>query len=175
MKLDDLHEEVVEKQGVVIVKPPERPAKSVYKTHKSVFLAGSIEMGKAEDWQEEVTKALIKSDDENIAIFNPRRDDWDSSWEQTIENENFEEQVTWELDHLEAATVIALYFDPKTKAPISLLELGLHANDDKIIICCPDGYWRKGNVEIMAKRFNIPLIDNMEEFLEAVRKRIESE
>ena len=53
----------------------------------SVFLAGSIEMGKAEDWQSETIKAL--SDLENIEVFNPRRDDWDSSWKQEESNRQF--------------------------------------------------------------------------------------
>ena len=42
----------------------------------TVFLAGSIEMGAAWDWQKYVEKKLKK---ENITLFNPRRDDWDSS------------------------------------------------------------------------------------------------
>ena len=39
-----------------------------------VFLAGSIEMGKAEDWQSEMTKFFNELD---WGVFNPRRDDWD--------------------------------------------------------------------------------------------------
>ena len=58
----------------------------------SIFLAGSIEMGKAIDWQ---TKIQDIMKDENVTIFNPRRDDWDSSWEQKMENEKFREQVEW--------------------------------------------------------------------------------
>lgn len=44
----------------------------------TIFLAGSIEMGKAENWQDKVVR-LLK--DKEVIIFNPRRDDWDSSWE----------------------------------------------------------------------------------------------
>src|SRR3974390_885282 len=87
----------------------------------AIFLAGSIEMGKAVDWQTLMTNKLY---DFKATILNPRRDDWDSSWEQKIENPQFSEQVNWELDALDRADIIAMYFDPKTMSPISLLELG---------------------------------------------------
>jgi len=61
------------------------PNKLIFDEPKSIFLAGSIEMGKAENWQERVTKELKKFD--NVVIFNPRRDDWDSTWEQKIDNQ----------------------------------------------------------------------------------------
>src|ERR1035437_6205106 len=87
---------------------------------KKVFLAGSIEQGKAEDWQKRVIKELA---DQPIIFLNPRREEWDASWKQEITNPKFKEQVTWELDGLEIADVIIIYFDPTTKSPISLLEL----------------------------------------------------
>ena len=134
--------------------------------HKSVFLAGSIEMGKAEDWQKKIVEALK---DKPFTFLNPRRDDWDSSWEQKITNTQFKEQVTWEMDGLESADIIALYFDPETKSPISLLELGLHAID-KIIVVCPEGFWRKGNVDIVCERFDIKQVDTIEELIKAIEK-----
>ena len=36
------------------------------------------------------------------------------------------------------------------RAPITLLELGLFARSGKLIVCCPDGYWRKGNIEVVS-------------------------
>lgn len=56
-----------------IIKPPET-LNIKFKEH-SLFLAGSIEMGKAENWQDRITKAFEGIDD--IVILNPRRDDWD--------------------------------------------------------------------------------------------------
>jgi hypothetical protein len=86
----------------------------------SVFLGGSIEMGKAEDWQKLLIKALS---DKQIIFLNPRRNNWDSNLEQTITNPEFKLQVTWELTALEFSDIIVMYFDPNTKSPISLLEL----------------------------------------------------
>ena len=119
----------------------------------TVFLAGSIEMGAAEDWQEVVPKHF--EDIQDLMFFNPRRDDWDSSWEQKQSNPQFNYQVNWEMDKLEDSDIIFMYFSPETKSPISLLELGLHANDRKLIVCCPDRFWRKGNVDIVCTRNNI--------------------
>jgi len=136
----------------------------------SVFLAGSIEMGAAEDWQTHVQNKLA---DFPVTIFNPRRDEWDSSWEQRETNPQFNHQVNWEMNRLEEASIIFMYFSPETKSPISLLELGLHAQDN-IIVCCPDGFWRKGNVEIVCSRNGIPLFDNIERAIASLVSKLKS-
>jgi hypothetical protein len=150
------------------VNPPTQVDLTTYE--KFIFLAGSIEMDKAEMWQERVID-LIKDDGVwEICIFNPRRRDWDSSWEQTIKNPHFKEQVNWELNSIEHSDTILFYFQPNTKSPISLLELGMCSNyvDKKIIVCCPDGFWRKGNVDIMCERMDIPVYTDLEEAVKAI-------
>jgi hypothetical protein len=129
-----------------------------------VFLAGSIDMGAARDWQ----AALAARLPEHVAVLNPRRDAWDASWRQAIDEPRFRAQVEWELDGLDRADVIALWFAPETRAPISLLELGLHARGGKLVVGCPDGFWRKGNVEIVCARFGVPLVGGWDEFVAAV-------
>lgn len=123
-----------------------------------IFLGGSIEMGTAENWQERLTRELK---DFKVVLLNPRRDDWDSSWEQSISNDKFREQVLWELRAQKNANLRVYYFDPNTKSPITLLELGLY-KDRKNIVCCPDGYWRKGNVEIVCLKYGIPFVHTFE-------------
>lgn len=132
---------------------------------KRLFLAGSIEMGRAVDWQAIVTKALADLD---VLICNPRRLAWDASWPQDYDFEPFREQVEWELEALEKADLILFYFAPDTKAPITLLELGLHARG-KGIVCCPDGYWRKGNVDVVCRRYGIPQVGTLEELISRAR------
>jgi len=149
----------------IVVKPPEKLPTNI----KGIFLAGSIEMGKAEDWQKKV-ESLLKN--ENIVIFNPRRDDWDSSWEQKIENEKFNEQVSWELNAMDQSSIIIMYLSPETKSPISLLELGLHAKSGKLMICCPEGFWRKGNVDIVCDKYNIPMFNTIEELVHSAISKI---
>ncbi len=149
----------------------------------AVFLAGSIEMGAAEDWQTRLTEALegvpsgpspgaLTSGPHYFVVLNPRRDDWDASWRQSIDEPRFREQVEWELDGLARADVIAMWFAPETKAPITLLELGLHARGGKLVIGCPDGYWRRGNIEVVCARFGIPLYATWEAFVAAVIARV---
>lgn len=116
-------------------------------------------MGAAENWQ---TKIVNKFSCGNVVFLNPRRDDWDSSWTQTLESEQFVEQVNWELSSLEQADIVFMYYDPSTKSPISLLEMGLFAKTGKLIVVCPDGFWRKGNVQIVCGRYGIPLFDSLE-------------
>jgi hypothetical protein len=82
-------------------------------------------MGKCQDRQSELGKWFLSK---NYNIFNPRRNDWDSSWIQSYENPQFSQQVKWELNALEKSDLIIMYLDPETKSPISLLELGLHAS-----------------------------------------------
>ncbi len=133
-----------------------------------VFLAGSIEMGAAEPWQAKAVAALADTD---ATVLNPRRAAWDASWKQSMANPEFNRQVTWEMDGLDRADVVAFYFDPATKSPISLLELGL-VKDKHVLVCCPDGFWRKGNVEMVCDRFRLPLFARLEDLLAAVRDEV---
>lgn len=152
---------------VTTMKPPKKVGRT--KDSFCIFLAGSIEMGKAEDWQTKVEKAVEAASEDftsDIIMFNPRRDDWDSSWKQTIDDENFNEQVQWEFDQLKKADLIFLYFDPETKSPISLMELGLFADNKDFVVVCPDGFWRKGNVEFVCREFGHPLKNTLKEGIE---------
>ena len=143
------------------------------KSHQ-IFLAGSIEMGTAGDWQTSLVQEMVKfpPGSKPVTFYNPRRDSWDSSWEQSISNPQFRYQVNWELDKLEASDTIFMYFDPKTKSPISLLELGMFASSSKMIVVCPDGFWRKGNVEIVCDRNRIELFNSIEQSLEALKRKL---
>jgi hypothetical protein len=135
---------------------------------KCIFLAGSIEQNTADNWQQKITQNI---DHQYINILNPRRKDWDSSWKEDILNPNFNEQVNWELQGLERADLIVMYFDPLTKSPVSLLELGLSANSGKIVVCCPAGYWKKGNVDIVCKKYAIPQIDSLTELITYLKNK----
>jgi hypothetical protein len=132
----------------------------------SLFLAGSIAQGTAQAWQAEVEHALA---DLAVTILNPRRDNWDATWEQSIEHPQFRAQVEWELEAQEHANLILMYIAPETQAPITLLELGLFANSKRLIVCCPTGFWRKGNVDIVCARYGIPQSANLPELIAQTR------
>lgn len=131
-----------------------------------IFLAGSIEMGNAEEWQSKLCKEL---EDTDLVILNPRRPDFDASQEQSATNPYFRNQVEWELTALENADVIFMYFDPNTKSPISLLELGLF-HRKAMAVCCPDGFWRQGNIQIVCQWYDIPYTTDKELFFDRVVK-----
>lgn len=130
-----------------------------------VFLAGSIEMDKAERWQDRVVAAFSKI---NGQILNPRREVFAVTEAQEATNPYFSKQVNWELDGLEDADLVLFYFDPNTKSPISLMELGLVAGGSgaAIVVCCPPGFWRRGNVEILCDRNGIHMVNTLDELVE---------
>lgn len=135
-----------------------------------IFLAGSIEMGKAENWQGKVIREL--SGIPNLIVLNPRRNDWDSSWEQSIKHPHFRKQVEWELDGLTGSNIILMYFSPGTKSPITLLEFGLYAKSMGLRVCCPKGFWRKGNVDIVCERFNAKQFATLDTMIRSVRREL---
>ena len=149
-----------------------KPPKNIsFRDHckRSVFLGGSI--GKNDEltelceyWQETLSNKFLETNNWNV--FNPRRDDWDSTWVQEFENPQFSQQVRWELDALDKADVIVIYFSPNTKSPISLLELGLYASSGKVHVICPEGFWRKGNVDIVCNKYDIPQYNSINDFIE---------
>lgn len=134
-----------------------------------VFLAGSIEMGKAEPWQEKLLSSLLNLEKyvvsiRDITLLNPRRPDWDSSWTQDESDPKFNEQVNWELEGIIRADVVFFYFDPETKSPVSLLELGIVLGSKiRTIVVCPPGFWRKGNVDIACRRHNVKVFDSLDD------------
>lgn len=134
-----------------------------------VFLAGSIEMGKAGDWQQQVQDALR---DEGVLLLNPRRPDWNPAWRAEADEPEFRRQVQWELAALEQADLVPMYFAPGTQSPITLLEFGLYARSGKLLVSAPAGYWRKGNLDITGDRYGVPRYDSLEALIAALRERI---
>jgi hypothetical protein len=151
----------------IVIKPP---AALVWPpSQRTVFLAGSIAMGAAPPWQAEIARALAPHD---LTVLDPRRDEWDSSWRQDIAEPRFREQVEWELEAQERADLIAMYFAPSTQAPVTLLELGLFARKKGgLVVCCPDGFWRRGNVQVVCARYGVPTVETLDELVVAVLAR----
>ena len=123
-----------------------------------VFVGGSIEQGNAPDWQKELAAKLK---DTRIILLNPRRDNWDKNLRQDCRESAFRHQVVWELAAQEVADICVYYFAPGTMSPISLLELGLFKG--KAVVCCPEGFWRKGNVDIVCETYDILQVDTLDE------------
>lgn len=132
-----------------------------------VFLAGSIEMGVARNWQAQASRDLAAA---GLVVLNPRRADWDSFWRAEADNPEFAAQVDWEMRGLQLANVVLFHFEPGTVSPISLMELGMMATAPaRAIVDCPEGYARKGNVDLFCRRFGIRMADDLDDALMLAR------
>ena len=152
--------------GTEVKAPGKYDAASKY----TIFLAGAIDQGKAEDWQTKVARAL---DDLDILILNPRRDDWDASWEQAADNPEFRQQVDWELDAQAAADMVIFVFTRDSKAPITFLEFGLFAPTKDAIVCAEEGFYRQGNLDIVAERYHIPMYHDLDDMITDLHRVLE--
>jgi hypothetical protein len=149
-----------------LVTPPARPTSA---TRPWLFLAGAIDMGAAEDWQTKTVKAL---DGFYGTVFNPRRPDWDATWNATKCDPRMMDQINWELEMMDAADLIMLWLPGTSKAPISLMELGLHARSGKLIVGCEEGFHRYENVRVVCYRYQVPLYHGRETLQQAVFDRL---
>ncbi|KAF1845777.1 uncharacterized protein K460DRAFT_416980 [Cucurbitaria berberidis CBS 394.84] len=140
------------------------PVAPIYRKF-SVFTAGSIEMGAAVQWQRQLATVLSPLP---ITVCNPRRGHWDPTVTPEAKDESFRQQVEWELGALEQADVICFFFDVNTKSPVTLLELGLWAASEKVIVCCDKRYWRAGNVHIVCGRYKVPFVESFADLAPAI-------
>ncbi|KAF2280863.1 uncharacterized protein EI97DRAFT_362991, partial [Westerdykella ornata] len=137
----------------------------------SIFTAGSIEMGRAIQWQRHLLHFLC---DLPITVCNPRRGHWDVTVTPREKDLAFNRQVQWELSALEHVEVIAFFFDKATTSPVTMLELGLWAKSGKVVVCCHRDFHKAGNVHITCRRYGIEFVETFDEFVPLIRKMLES-
>lgn len=150
----------------MVVSPAALPGRSATPV---IFLGGSIDNGSANNWQADLVAALS---DQTAIILNPRREEWNPAWRNDAADPHFREQVEWEMAGLERADIIVMYLAPGTQSPVSLLELGLHARSGKVVLYCPDGFWRKGNVDLTAIKYHVTQVRDFAGLVGELRKRI---
>ena len=139
----------------------------------SIFLAGTIDNGESYDWQNDIIKTFEKLDKElpvELIIYNPRRSEWDKNASKKM----LEEQIRWEQNHLDKADWIIMVLSDNSKSPISLLELGLYASSEKLIVFCTDKFYRYDNVRLTCEQYLIPLINstNISDIIEEIKNVI---
>jgi hypothetical protein len=159
-----------------IYRAPFHPNPDEIKGLPAIFLGGSIEMGKAEEWQAKIENEL---EDLDVVIFNPRRLDFDATQKQSADNPYIREQIEWERKYLDYCHILAFYFAPNTVSPITLFEVGVYTHkhqlgDAKIVLYCPEGYARKANVDINCKWDGIPQSNSWEDFIKDIKTTIAS-
>lgn len=137
---------------------------------KTIFLAGTTSRTDDGDWRSALTASLS---DVPITLCNPNRADWDSSWREDIDFAPFREQVEWELEKAEQADLVVVYFHPATQAPISLLELGLCARaPGKALVVCPEGYWKRGNVQAVCRKYGVEMAEDVDGLKDAIVRKL---
>lgn len=129
----------------------------------SAFLAGAIDMGAAIDWQAWVIKQLAHRSE--MILFNPRR-------AVPFTPDMQDEQIVWELDALELADTIFMWFPKDAKAPISFFESGLYWHSGKLIIGAEIGFYRRRNLEITGNRYGVVVHDNLYAMIAAMRLKM---
>lgn len=137
-----------------------------------VFLGGTIDLGNSEDWQSRIINDIKSrvSVDTDVAVFNPRRETWYGK--PVTDNHEFVRQVEWEMENLEAADIIVMVLLGSSKSPVSLMELGLHARTSSVVMYCEDGFWRKGNVDMVCERYGVRQVATYAELLSEVVERV---
>ncbi|KAL1840951.1 hypothetical protein VTK73DRAFT_3623 [Phialemonium thermophilum] len=120
------------------------------------------------DWRAALAASLAHL---AVTLFNPVRRDWSAeAWSETEASDRFREQVDWELDMQEAADLLVVYLAAGTDAPISLLELGLYCGRRRrrpeeggsrgdVVVVCEPGYPKKGNVQIVGRRYGARVVE----------------
>lgn len=147
--------------STIMLRPHEElPDGTDEKDYKSIFLAGTIDMGNSRDWQQEVY-SHFRNREGRYLLYNPRQTDWDASRPGEMDY-----QVNWELEHLEKADRILMYILGSSKSPISLLEMGLHMRSGKMTVVCETEYYRYDNVRITCAFYGVPLYATLDEVLQ---------
>ena len=142
---------------MIIVTPEETISKLPNKPNsKSVFLAGTIDNGDSLNWQNKTIIEFMNLGINDIEIYNPRREHWNSN----PSKEEMEYQIKWEQEYLDKADFIAMVLLDDSKSPISLLELGLYAKSNKLMVFCTPDFYRWDNVRLTCKKYNIQLVES---------------
>ncbi|RDL41687.1 Uncharacterized protein BP5553_01666 [Venustampulla echinocandica] len=140
-------------------------------TTPSIFLSGSISPPNTPCWRSRLINSLSHLP---ITILDPLRPDWDSSWKEEPSSPQFLEQVSWELHALEQADIVAIYFGAETTAPVTLLEFGFAAGKGKrVVVCCQEGYQKRGNVQILCDKLGIDVVPRPENFPDGIIKALQ--
>ena len=154
---------------MIVVTAPDLPrVPGFFEDVTSVFLAGSIELGVAREWQDELVSQFEGY--EGLTFFNPRRNVWDPTWSQDPSNTKLTEQIRWELARIEEADCVFFYIQAGTMSPITLLELGLVLGSGTTpIVVCEPGFWREANVVETCAFKGVTVMTSLEAGIKALK------
>lgn len=131
-------------------------AKEAHKDY--VFLAGSIDLNLDGNWRQEVTDQV----GDKVHFIDPTISGHDAMDDLQMEN-----HINWELDMLNLADKVFLNFLPESKSPISLIELGMYARTSKLIVVCPNAFFKSRYIKTLCKKYKIPLFTTVDTAIRA--------
>ena len=146
---------------------PSAPVPFARITPSVLYIGGSVDGGKVPDWQSGLQRDLA---DASVLTVNPRRSDWNPSWAENEGSREFHSHVLWQLRSQQSADHVFLYFKAGSTAALALFELGFNAHSGKLTVCCEDGFWRKGNVELVCERYQVPFYHKYEYAVAALKR-----
>ncbi len=161
--LNEIEEKELKTADNIIVAPSNNKCKA--NTIK-IFLAGTIDDGNSENWQKKICKEFINN--EKFSILNPRRDKWDSD----LGSSEVIRQIKWEHRRMDEADFIIMNILPESKSPISLMEIGMYCQSNKLLVFCTDKFYRFENVKCVCEKYKIKLIETnkIEDIVEQILK-----
>lgn len=121
-----------------------------------MFLAGSMDYKTTNSWRDHVTSVLKDS----YVILDPTHKNHDN-----LNEEDMKSHIQWELDALAMADNILLNFLPESSSPISLVELGLYVSSNKMIVVCPEEFYKSKYVYTLCETYNTPIYNTITEAL----------
>ncbi len=124
-------------------RPPQKKIYNLDYTRHRVYLAGSTN---GKDWQRHFVNQLSEL---RVDVFNPRTEVADGLY-------------GWELDHLNIANIIAVYFEPGDPSPNGLITLGMFAKTDRLIVCCQEDFYKKGDIDHLCEQENIHQVETLD-------------
>lgn len=149
-ELDKKVENELKNADNIITSPSE---KKISNNKLKIFLGGTIDSGKSEDWQKKICKKY--ANDKQIIVFNPRRAEWpsDSDHNEVIR------QIKWEHKRMDESDYIVMNILPDSKSPISLMEIGMYCHSNKLLVFCTDKFYRYDNVKVVCEKYKIKLFE----------------
>lgn len=152
-----------------IIMAPQRPNI----THKyTIFLAGTTSKTGEPDWRQSLIDTISH---QPVTVFNPLRTDWDATWREDYSDPRWVEQVEWELEMLDKANLIVVFFHGVSPAPISLLEFGLWAREGKAIACAMKDYSKRGNVMAVCRKYGAMFVETEDELRLQIGRKIDEQ
>jgi len=113
-----------------------------------LFLAGSIDLELPGNWRKSVTSAL----EDYFNFFDPTTLKYNS-----MKDAEWEEHIKWELEAMKSSDLVLINFLENSASPISLVELGLNTMNNKLIVVCPDNFYKRKYIQVLCEYYSTPI------------------